>query len=182
MKKLHLGKRRTVYRGKIFTLYEREVIFPDGKKRTWEYCQRVPSVSILAFNAREQLLLIKEQRNRHGEPEWFLPGGKVEGREKPLIAARRELQEETGYRPRTLKLAYKKFSSSTTLFWDIYVFAARDLEWQPLPGDEEFPIEIVPTSLKRAVQMAKEGIIKNEFIAYTIIRFYEIIQRKEFSW
>jgi 8-oxo-dGTP pyrophosphatase MutT (NUDIX family) len=126
--------------------------------------------------------MLKEQRRRNKKPEWFLPSGKIDSGEKPLIAARRELQEEAGYRARTMKLAYKKYSSSTTLFWDIYVFAAKDLEWKPLQGDEIYPIEVVPVSLKKAVELAKSGEIKNEFIAYTIIRFVEMVKSGRFKW
>lgn len=182
MSAVRLGKLKTIYQGAIFTMREREVVLPDGTKKRWEYCERVPSVSIMAFDARGRLLMLKEQRRRQAEPEWFLPGGKVDKGEKPLVAARRELQEEAGYRARKIKLAYKKFSSSTTLFWDIYVFAAKDLEYKPLKGDEVFPITVVPVSLSKAVSMAKKGIIKNEFIAYTIIRFYEMLRSKEFIW
>lgn len=177
-----LGKLEKKYQGEIFTLYEREVFFEDGRKKIFEYCERIPSVSIMAFDARGKLLLIKEQRHRDAEPEWFLPGGKVDRGEKPLVAARRELQEEAGFRARTIKLAYKKYSSSTTLRWDIYVFAAKNLEFKPMKGDEEFPIEIVPVSLSTALAMAKSGEIKNEFIAYTIIRFNEMMKRGEFRW
>lgn len=183
MKKIRLGKLRTKYRGRIFTLREREVMFSNGEKRIWEYCERVPSVSIMAFDRQGRVLLLKEQRRRHTEPEWFLPGGKVDKGENPLLAARRELREETGYKARTIKLAYKKFSSSTTLLWNIYVFAAKDLEWNPSNGgDEIFPIEVVPVSPKKAVEMAKSGTIKNEFIAYTIIRFAEMVRKKGFKW
>lgn len=179
---IHLGKLRTVYRGKIFTLREQNVILPNGKEQIWEYCERVPSVSVMAFDKQGRLLLLKEQRRAHAQSEWFLPSGKVDKGEKPLVAARRELQEEAGCRASTIKLAYKKYSSSTTLFWDVYVFAAKDLKWKPLPGDEVFPIKVVPTSLKKAVEMALDGTIRNEFIAYTIIRFYELLKKKEFKW
>jgi ADP-ribose pyrophosphatase len=182
MPRIRLGKLKTVYQGTIFTLRERKVIFPNGEEKIWEYCERVPSVSIMAFDKQGRLLLLKEQRRKYAQSEWFLPSGKIDKGEKPLVAARRELQEEAGYRAGTIKLAYKKYSSSTTLFWDIYVFAAKDLVWKPLRGDEIFPIQVVPTPMKKAVEMAKEGVIKNEFIAYTIIRFYELLKKKEFTW
>lgn len=182
MEKFTLGKAIVRYQGRIFKLSEREVVFSDGSKEVWEYCERVPSVSVLAFDSRGRLLMLREQRRRGAKPEWFLPSGKIDRGEKPLTAARRELQEEAGYRARAIKLAYKKYSSSTTLFWDIYVYAARDLGWKPLEGDEIFSIKVVPVSLKKAVEMAKSGEIKNEFIAYTIIRFFEMLKRKEFRW
>ena len=56
--KLKFGPMRTQYQGKIFSIKERGVIFPDGTKTTMEFCKRPASVSILAFNEKNELLII----------------------------------------------------------------------------------------------------------------------------
>lgn len=170
------------YRGSIFSIYEQELTFPNGETKIFEYCKRPSSVSILAFDNRGQLLLIRERRAGYNHNVWFLPGGRVDKEgESPRLSAIRELQEEAGFKPKTIKLLYKK-SPANTLQWDIYIYAAKDLVPSKIKGDEEFPIQVVPTSLAKAVRMAKDGTIENEFIAYSIIRFNEMLKSGEFRW
>ncbi len=182
MKGIKLGKDKIVYKGKIFTLHQRPVTLPDGKKTLFEYCERPASVSTMAFNDKNELLLIKERRVGYKKNTWFLPGGRMDQPgDTPKKAAQRELREETGYAAKTLKLVQKK-SPASTLIWDIYLFAGKNLHWSPLPHDVSEQIEAVFVPLKKAVEMALDGTIENEFIAYDIIRFNEMLKRKEFFW
>ncbi len=182
MKKIKLGKMRTVYRGKIFSIKQRQAIFPNGTKAIFEYCERPASVSTLAFNKRGELLMIREHRSGYNRNVWFLPGGRADQRgDTPKKAAQRELREETGFAAKTIKLVQKK-SPANTLLWDIYLFAGKNLIWDPLPRDHGEIIKSVFVPFKKAVQMAIDGTIENEFIAYNIIRFNEMLKRGEFKW
>jgi len=49
-----------------------------------------------AFNSNGEALLLKRSDEVHCGGLWSFPGGKVEGGETPLDAAKRELTEETG--------------------------------------------------------------------------------------
>lgn len=176
------GKDKIVFKGLMFNIHQREVTFPDGMKKTFEYCERPTSVTILAFNEKNELLMIKERRPGYKHNVWFLPAGMVDYKgEPPKKAAMRELREETGFAAKTMKLLYKK-SPSSKLIWDIYLYAAKDLHWKPLPHDpgEQITVHFVP--LKKAVNMALDGSIENEFISFHIIRFNEMLKRKEFSF
>lgn len=178
-----LGPTRTMYTGKIFSIKERDVELLDGTNTIYEYCERPSSVSVLAFNEHDELLMFKEHRPGYDETTWFLPSGRMDvAGEDPAGAALRELREETGYTARSMQLIHKK-SPSSTLIWDIYIFAARDLSIDPLPKDKTEHIEppvFIP--FKDAVQMALDGTIENEFIAYHIIRFDYMRNNGQFTW
>lgn len=181
--KIKFGKIETKYKGKIFAFKQREVTLPNGDKKIFEYCERPSTVSILAFNEKGEILMIREKRaEKSNKLSWYLPGGRMDGPgEAPKKAALRELREETGYAAKKFKLIHKK-SPSATLIWDIYVFAARDLYLSPLPPDPSEVITPVFVPFKKAVQMALDGTIDNEFISYNIIRFDYMIKNKQFVW
>ncbi len=182
MKQIKKGQLKTVYEGIIFNIKQQECVLPNGLKKTFEYCERPSSVTVLAFNDKNELLLIREQRYRQKNKVWFLPAGKMDVKgESPKKAAIRELREEAGYSAKTIRLLHQK-SPSNTMLWNIYIYVAKDLVYAPLKGDEEFKIDVVPTSMKKAVKMALDGTIENEYIAYAIIRFDYMLRHGQFSW
>lgn len=173
---------RTTFKGSIFTIHNQDVSFPNGNTLEYEYCERPPSVSILAFNDKKELLMIREYRHGYRKNVWFLPSGRMDRPgDTPRKAAIRELREEGGYRPKTIKFVHKK-SPSNTLLWDIYLFAAKNLVYDPLPHDPEERITATFVPWKKAVQMAMDGTIDNEFISYNIIRFDFMLKRGQFRW
>lgn len=180
--KVRFGEFSTIFQGKIFTIKQRPIIYPDGRKEIFEYCQRFNSVTVLAFDERKRLLLTREFREGRNEYVWFLPAGKVDHGETPEQAMQRELREEIGKRADTYRLLFTKPAGSSYFLWDIYVFAAKDLIADPLKPEEFFPIEVVPMPLAQAVDMALADQLGNIFLAYNIIRFDYMLKKGEFSW
>ncbi|KKP59251.1 MAG: NUDIX hydrolase [Candidatus Magasanikbacteria bacterium GW2011_GWC2_34_16] len=172
--KYKIGELKTVYDGDFLQIKQRELVFSNGKKKIFEYCLRPDSVTMLPFDEKGRLLLIREYRYEDKKYEWFLPAGSVNKGEKPLTAAKRELQEEVGYNAKKWKKIFRRPSGSNFILWHVHVYVAEDLFVSKKQGDEEFEIEVVPTPLKKAVKMALDGTIENEFIAYHIIRFNEL--------
>lgn len=64
------------------------------RKRWWRIAKvRLRGCRIFAFDGAGQVLLI---RHSYGSGNWMLPGGGLGQGEEPLVAALRELAEETG--------------------------------------------------------------------------------------
>jgi len=72
---------------------------PDG--RTRETAVPRPSARVVVLDEADRILLVHSQWD--GRSLWFTPGGRVEDGETPEDAARRELVEETGLDPATLR-------------------------------------------------------------------------------
>ncbi len=168
--RIKIGKPKDVFNGRIFTIKQAKGIHPGGTVETFEYCERQPTVMIIAIDKNDKVLLIREYREKHKKTMWRLPGGGVDKELAPKKAAQRELREETGYRAKKLKLFTTSYCSQT-LMYKSYLYLASDFIKDPLPKDEFEEIKVVPTSLSKVYKMALNGTIGSEFINLGIIQF-----------
>ena len=80
-----------------------QVELPDGV-RFEQYVLRMPkaAMTVLLDDAGERVLMIWRHRFVPDCWAWELPGGYVDPDEDPVVAAAREVEEETGWRPRSM--------------------------------------------------------------------------------
>lgn len=106
----------------------------------------VDSVATVAVTEGSQLVLTRQYRHPLGEVIYDLPAGRAAPGEDPLEGARRELEEETGYRAgRIVPLgAFNQFPGSLRVTG--YLFFASDLEpgQQKLDAGEELEVHLRP--------------------------------------
>lgn len=102
------------------------------------------SAAVAVFD--DDRVLIQRRRDNG---RWELPGGCVDPQETPWRAVRRECEEETGVRPRNLKLSgcYTRCDVPVTEF----VFAADMHTGTPKASDEASESRFVP--IEEAVAM-----------------------------
>lgn len=170
-KRIKVGKYKTVFRGITFKIKHAKAVFPSGKIKIFEQAVRTPTVTILAIDNKGRLLLNREYRLKQKKYLWRLPAGRVDKEKSPIKAAQRELQEETGFKAKKIKLFHAS-ESSQSLDWKKYSYIATGLMPARLEGDEDEDIKVVPVPIAKAFKMAVEGEIKNENMAYLIMKLY----------
>ena len=82
-----------------------QVELPDGVHFE-QYVLRMPkaAITVLLDDVRERVLMIWRHRFVPDCWTWELPGGYVDSDEDPAVTAAREVEEETGWRPRRMTL------------------------------------------------------------------------------
>ncbi|CCA91753.1 MULTISPECIES: NUDIX domain-containing protein [unclassified Novosphingobium] len=106
----------------------------------------VEGVRVLAFDARGHLLM---QRHSYGPDDWMFPGGGLDRGEHPLVAAERELREETGCKldgAREIQTVVEDLFGATNI---VHVVIGRT-DSVPVPDAREvieaefFPLDSLP--------------------------------------
>ena len=148
---------KTIYEGRVLNLRVDRVSLPDGRLASREVVEHRPAAVIIAENADGELLLIRQFRYPVHMDILELPAGIVEPDEGHEAAAVRELQEETGWRPKQVLRVAEVYSSpgfSDELF---SIFYATDLHESRLPCDDDEFIEPLFVSRAEVLAMIGEG-------------------------
>lgn len=98
---------KIVYENPRFRIREDRVTRPNGDEGTFFVMDRPPVVVIVPISANKEIYLIRINRYTTGQAHWELPAGSSDKQDE-LVAARRELKEETG-------LVSKEWSSLGTI-------------------------------------------------------------------
>lgn len=119
-----------------------------------------------------RIVLKSEYRYCYNEELNELPSGVFEPGEKdPLIVAKRELQEETGYKSDDWSYLGPTIENSAKLTNTIHLFLARNCKKngeQHLDKTEEIVVLLLP--MEEAVQMVMDGKIPCNCTAHGILR------------
>jgi 8-oxo-dGTP pyrophosphatase MutT (NUDIX family) len=95
-----------VHRGTYLTFRVDTVELPDGRRSTRDIAGHPGAVAIVALDAEDRVALVRQWRLAAGGTLLEIPAGGLDvhddgSKEDPDLAARRELEEETGLRATT---------------------------------------------------------------------------------
>lgn len=104
------------------------VELPDGVQFE-QYVFRSPPVAMtVGVNDRDEVLMIWRHRFIMDRWTWELPGGYVDPDEEPMEAAKRELEEESGWRPGSVQLLERFQPLAGSMDMENFIYLAEDLE------------------------------------------------------
>lgn len=143
MKPIKRLKRELRAQGTVIALYK-DTVEVNGSIAEWDYIHHDGAASVVAVNEKGKLLMVRQYRNALDRFTLELPAGKLDDPKEPTIeCAKRELEEETGYRAN--KMEYLLTMNTTVAFCNekIDIYLATDLEKtaQHLDPEEEINVE-----------------------------------------
>jgi 8-oxo-dGTP pyrophosphatase MutT (NUDIX family) len=106
-----------------------------------QYVMRLPrcAMTVVLDEAAERILLIWRHRFIIDRWLWELPGGYIDPGEDGIAAAAREVEEETGYRPRSVEpvLTFQPMAGSADSAHELYLARGADRVGAPLADEAE---------------------------------------------
>jgi ADP-ribose pyrophosphatase len=123
---------------KIFTVREVHAVEPDGFEIKRMIVGHGGSAVMMPIDERGRVLLVKQFRLPAEDYLWEIPAGRIDEGETALQAAKRELQEETGYKARRWSKLLEYFPSPGYLAEKMTLFVAQELTaGEAKPMDDE---------------------------------------------
>jgi len=148
-----------IFRGRRLWIEKRTIRLPNGIEREKVIVHPSNAVAILPLNG-DRCKLLRQYRYAIDQYIFEAPAGTMEPGEEPLVTARRELIEETGFTAQTI--VPKGFIYTTPGYTDekIFLFEARDLTPSKEYGkDEDEVIEVVDIATGDLIDMIQNGTI-----------------------
>ena len=112
-----------VFKGVIYDVYHWQQEMFNGTQETFERLKRPDTVEVIAVVGDR--ILLQEQQQPTTDVFLSLPGGRVDQEDDALIAAKRELLEESGYESDAW-LSRGGFAPASHISFTVHSFIARD--------------------------------------------------------
>ena len=155
---------RVLHRGRYLTFRVDTVERPDGSRAERDICGHPGAVTILAIDAEDRVLMVRQFRLAAGGVLLELPAGTLEvgpdgSVEDPDGAARRELEEETGQRADDWRTIGRFWTAPGFATEEMRLYLARGLTRvrDRLGEDDDERLELERLPFDEALAMATAG-------------------------
>lgn len=173
-------KSDTIFNGKVIDLKVDQIKYKStGNSGIREVAVHPGGAVVVPVLKNGKIILISQYRYPMNEVVVELPAGKLDKNEDPLIAAKRELKEETGYSTETIFKLGKIFSTPGFCTEVLHIYLAENLikgDHAREEGEESMKL------IELSIEEIEEKIFKGEIVdAKTIsgIFMYKIFISKK---
>jgi len=174
---------RTVHRGPYLEVRVDDIVTPDGRRSSRDIVGHPGAVAIVAVDDADRVLLVRQFRLAAGRTLLEIPAGTLDrsedgSLENPDLAARRELEEETGFRAGSWEHLGSFWTAPGFATELMHLYFARELvpaHGDRLGPDEDERLELAHVPWRTAVEMAERGEIADAKSLVGLLRLARIL-------
>ena len=148
-----------IYEGRVVRLRVDTVQVSSGRETKREIVEHDDCVAIIAIDAEDNVLLVKQFRKPIEKELLEIPAGGIDPGEDPMSAVRRELREETGYLPQKIERLGGFYSTPGYGTEYLYLYLATDLMSSQLFAEDTENISLVRVPLSQIPDLIASGSI-----------------------
>ena len=175
------NSRRELNKCRIFDLYQVEKVSPNGEAGSFYLIDAPDWITVIPLitdkNGIDCFLMVEQYRHGSDEITNEFPAGMVDEGELPLIAAKRELLEETGYAAGEL-IEIGAVSPNPAFMNNIsYTYIARDIKFigdQNLDADEFIHFHLIPAA--EVVEKMGTGVYSNGIMMMALAYYHRWVE------
>ncbi|MBC8192749.1 MAG: NUDIX domain-containing protein [Candidatus Marinimicrobia bacterium] len=169
---MKLLKRKNIYKGYCFDLFEDQVIWVNGHEVQRALIQH-PGISVmLPVLDSDRLVLVNQYRYGAQTYLWEIPAGTINVGEDPLHCAQRELEEEIGYKALKWNPIAACYSSPHYSSEMIHAFVAENLVKTEKNLDDDEVIEVRVFTRDEVKEMIRSGQIIDAKTLITLFLYF----------
>lgn len=155
-------KRELVMKGSIIDYYQDTMLIPNGNVVKWDLIDHKGAAAVVAVREDGKLLMVRQYRNALERETLEIPAGGLNNREEPTeLAAKRELEEETGYVCEQMEFLTSIYTTVAFCNEKIDIYLAKDLKPGSQNLDEDEFINVEAYSVEELKQMIFESRIQD---------------------
>ena len=168
-----------VFSGRLFRVHRDKLVEPTGLASERDVIRHNGSVVILAMDkskSKKDPWVVMERQYRHAANQflWELPAGKMDPGEDPLVAAKRELAEETGYSAKKWSPLVEYWASPGFLGESMKVFLAEGLIAGEATPEEDEKIDFRLVKFSDILKMIKKGAIHDGKTLVSVLLYLQL--------
>ena len=165
------------YKNPWIELKEDQVIRPDGKPSIFGVVRMNPGISVLPLDDNGYVYLTDEFHYALEQDSLEVVSGAIDKNEKPLDAAKRELEEELGIKAENWIELGTVNPFTTVLKSPAYLFLARKLSFVKTNPEGTENIKLVKIKFEKAIKMVMESKITHGPSCVLILKAKEFLKK-----
>lgn len=150
-----------VFKGDLLNVFKDAVALPDGRQASREFIKHPGAVAVVPFTEDGQIIMVRQFRYPLGMEMLEIPAGKLDPGETPEECALREVAEETGFSPRTLRKIGPIHTTPGFSDEVIHLYLAQDLVPSDKRPDEDEFLKVETYTPAQLRKMIAEGVISD---------------------
>ena len=170
--------RELAYTGTVLKIYKDRMEFSNGNHEDWDFIHHDGAAAVIPVMDDGKILMVTQYRNALERDTLEIPAGKLDAPGEPGIeCARRELEEETGYRAENIE--WLMDLRTTVAFCDefIDVYLARDLVKSTQHLDEGEAIDVEAHDVDELCEMIYAGKIQDSKTVSAILAYKNLLNK-----